>query len=105
MLETVHAAVPPGTVALDVWLDTEPDPELRRQLRAALQRIGAELVGIDLARGSLWPLPIVTRVPASRLRITTPHEADAPGGQLAVSTLDAVGTVADWSLVQLLGCP
>ncbi len=100
--ETIHAPVPPGALALDVWLEAEPDAELRLHLQRSLQPIGVELVDLDLARGSLWPLPVVTRVPASRLRIASAREVGSCDKDLIVSTLDAIGLVTDWSLVQRL---
>ena len=101
-LDIVHAPIPDGSQGFDVWLDAAPTAALTRRLGAVLDPTGARLLGLDAARGSMWPLPVPNHVPPARLRfvmdLAEPAEADAA----LSAALRAITTVAEWSIVQRL---
>jgi hypothetical protein len=101
-LEPMHTPLPAGALALDVWLEIEPGTSLEPRLGDALDVVGGRLLGVDAANGSLWPLPVVYRVPGTKVRIARALGDDVPADAAIATMLRAVRDVADWSLVQRL---
>jgi hypothetical protein len=88
-----------ASLTIDVWLDAALDDSLLARLAEALGPSGGSVLGVETTAGSLWPLPVVDRVPSTRARLVVRPEGAGRGVAVA-ETLQALSAVAEWSIVQ-----